>query len=72
MSRICKECNIEKDLLKFHTCNNGRNYRRICGVCRTAKAKVYMNKYYNKKLEATGKTRKNKTGKIKVDEGSIS
>ena len=70
MFRTCTRCEMKKEINKFHKINGGRNHRKICGKCRTEKAAEYMFQYYNKKLDATGKTRKSKTGKIKFFEGS--
>jgi len=47
MSRICKNCNIEKDLNDFEITDKAKKlYRRICKKCRVLTRQKYFKTYY--------------------------
>ena len=46
MTRICKNCNIEKDLNDFEITDKAKKlYRRICKKCRVLTRQKYFKKY---------------------------
>ena len=47
MTRICKNCNIEKDLNDFEITDKAKKlYRRICKKCRVLTRQKYFKTYY--------------------------
>lgn len=59
MSRICKDCNVNKELCYFEFTNKTKNlYRKICKKCRVIKRKEYMKNYYISKKVVKDKPQK--------------
>ena len=62
--KICRKCNIEKELSEFYKCDNGRNYMARCKDCNKLKKQDYYKNNKEKIVEYKRKYYQNNKEKI--------